>query len=228
MPVASSAWPTTTSFLPTCSTVLCAIPTNTKVYCVFACGEGIFYFLAKRCDVNENTGSSAAVAIDYTKLTTGLVCSYVAHNNVPASELVTLIASTHAALASLAAPDAPATPVVEKLTPARIGKSITHEALISFEDGKPYKTLKRHLRVLGLTPKAYREKWGLPPDYPTTAASYSERRSALARSLGLGQQRRNAVPKAANVAATAETVAEKPKRAARPRKAKALAGSDLG
>ena len=66
----------------------------------------------------------------------------------------------------------------------------THDYIVSFEDGKPYKTLRRHLTLRGLSPEAYREKWGLPRDYPMTAASYSAQRSELARALGLGQQRR--------------------------------------
>jgi predicted transcriptional regulator len=76
---------------------------------------------------------------------------------------------------------------VVKATPAQIRKSITRDALISFEDGKPYKTLKRHLTTFGLTIEQYRAKWGLPADYPTVAPSYSEARSAMAKALGLGQ-----------------------------------------
>ena len=85
---------------------------------------------------------------------------------------------------------------VEKLSAAQIRKSVTHDHIVSFEDGKPYKTLRRHLTLRGLTPEAYREKWGLPRDYPMTAASYSAQRSELARALGLGQQRRKQRPAA--------------------------------
>ena len=81
---------------------------------------------------------------------------------------------------------------------------MTPDALISFIDGKPYKTLKRHLSRNGLTIEQYRERFGLPRDYPSTAASYSAQRSELARALGLGQQRRNA----AKTAVVAETIAE--------------------
>lgn len=158
-----------------------------------------------------------AGAIDHTEQTAELVSAYVTNNSVPMSELPALIASTHAALTGLGRSGAPATPEVEKPTPAQIRKSITHEALISFEDGKPYKTLKRHLAKLGLTPEAYREKWGLPRDYPTTAPSYSEQRSALARSSGLGSQRKKV---ATTTAEPAPPVAEMPKRAGRSRKAK--------
>lgn len=75
-----------------------------------------------------------------------------------------------------------------KVTPAQIRKSITPEALISFEDNRPYKTLKRHLTTKGMTPAQYREKWGLPGDYPMVAASYSQSRSAFAKTIGLGQR----------------------------------------
>ncbi|MDP4006604.1 MucR family transcriptional regulator [Methylobacterium sp. NEAU K] len=157
---------------------------------------------------------------NYTELAADLVSAYVSNNPVPVSELPALIASTHAALARLSQGSATPVPTVGKLAPSQIRKSITYDALISFEDGKPYKTLKRHLTGLGLTPEAYREKWGLPRDYPMVAASYSEQRSALAKSFGLGNQRRKAAPKGA---AVAEIVSEKPKRTGLPRKAKKAA-----
>ncbi|MFX7156016.1 MucR family transcriptional regulator, partial [Acinetobacter baumannii] len=83
-----------------------------------------------------------------------------------------------------------------------IRRSITADALVSFEDGKPYRTLRRHLTTRGLTPEAYRAKWGLPSDYPLVAASYSQQRSTLAQSLGLGRMRRR--PAAAPEAATGD------------------------
>jgi predicted transcriptional regulator len=172
--------------------------------------------------VDENTGTTRGETIDYTELTAGLVSAYVANNSVPATELAALIATTHAALTGLGNAGAPAAAPAAKTTPAQIRKSITHEGLISFEDGKPYKTLKRHLTKQGLTPEGYREKWGLPRDYPMTAASYSEARSALARSAGLGQQRRGVAPK---VAEAAETAAEKPKSARRSRKGEGSASA---
>ena len=103
-------------------------------------------------------------------------------------------------------------PEIEKLTPAQIKKSISHDALISFEDGKPYKTLRRHLTLRGFTPEAYRAKWGLPPDYPMTAQGYSAQRSELARSLSLGQLRRRPPETVPNPAA------KPPKKRGRPRK----------
>ena len=83
---------------------------------------------------------------------------------------------------------APATqPERTKPTAEQIDASITHDALISFVDGKPYKTLKRHLGTHGLDPASYRRRYGLPRDYPMVAASYSEQRAALAKAIGLGQ-----------------------------------------
>ena len=86
------------------------------------------------------------------------------------------------------APEPEAAPAV-KLTRAQIEKSITPDALISFEDGKRYKTLKRHLGTRGLTLEQYRAKWGLPVDYPSVSPNYSIARSEMAKSLGLGQKR---------------------------------------
>ena len=103
------------------------------------------------------------------------------------SDLPALIRATHDALAGIGAPPAPTVETVTKATPAQIRKSITPEALISFEDGKPYKTLKRHLTTHGMTVAEYKAKWGLPNDYPTTAPAYSEARSKMAKALGLGQ-----------------------------------------
>ncbi|MCJ2107329.1 MucR family transcriptional regulator [Methylobacterium sp. E-041] len=133
------------------------------------------------------------------ELTADLVAAYVSNNNVPMSELAALIAKVHAALTGLGneAPVEPVSP--EKATAAQIKKSVTPDALISFEDGKSYKTLRRHLTLRGLTPEAYRTKYGLPADYPMTTANYSAQRSELARSLGLGQMRRKSSLKATSL-----------------------------
>ena len=128
----------------------------------------------------------------FISLAAELVVAYVANNSVPATELPTLMANVYAALQGLTGAASTETAKTEKATPAQIRKSITPDALISFEDGKPYKTLRRHLTLRGLSPEAYRAKHGLPADYPMTAAAYSAQRSELARSLGLGQQRRKA------------------------------------
>ena len=170
--------------------------------------------------MEDNTGPSEAATIDYVELTADIVSAYVSNNSVRPADMAGLIASTHAALAGLRRGTAPEAPVAEKLTPAQIRKSITPDALISFIDGKAYKTLKRHVTGSGMTMEEYHERFGLPRDYPSVAASYSETRSALAKSLGLGQLRRKAAPKAAEPDAI---VSEKPKRPGRPRKTKSAA-----
>ncbi|TXN14690.1 MucR family transcriptional regulator [Methylobacterium sp. WL122] len=162
-----------------------------------------------------------AQSTNFMELAADLVGAYVSNNNVPVSELPNVIASVHAALAALAngAPAEAAGP--EKPTPAEIKRSISPDALISFVDGKRYKTLKRHLTTNGLTFEEYRTRYGLPSNYPSTAPSYSAQRSELARSLGLGQQRKNAALRAA---ATDETISETPK--TRGRKPKAVEASE--
>jgi predicted transcriptional regulator len=160
---------------------------------------------------------TADVATDHIELTADIVSAYVSKNSVPVTELASLLASVHAALTGLATggSDAPAKDAVEKPTATQIKKSITPDHLISFEDGKPYKTLRRHLTMRGLTPETYRAKYGLPVDYPMTSPAYSAARSKLALALGLGNNRRAA----AKAAEPNEAVSEAPKRRGRPPKA---------
>ena len=130
--------------------------------------------------------------LDYIERTVDVVAAYVSNNSLPSAELPSLIASIHSALNSIGSgPAAPVADTVERPTPAQIRKSIRPDGLISFIDGKSYKTLKRHLTKHGLDPQTYRERFGLPADYPTTSANYSAQRSALAKSLGLGQPGRS-------------------------------------
>jgi predicted transcriptional regulator len=151
--------------------------------------------------------------LDFASITADIVSSYVANNSIHRGDLPNVIASVHAALQGLAAPKQ-AEP--EKPEPRiSIKKSITPDFLISLEDGKQYKTLKRHLGKLGLTAEEYRAKWGLPADYPMVAPSYAAKRSELARSSGLGQMRRKNAAKAAaksDEKVTASMEAVKPKR----------------
>ncbi|PIK71082.1 MucR family transcriptional regulator [Methylobacterium frigidaeris] len=142
---------------------------------------------------------------EFVGLAADIVSSYVANNNLQVADLPGLIASVHASLAALGQPAAPAVEET-RATPAQIRKSVTPDHLISFLDGKPYRSLKRHLTSQGLTPAEYRQKFGLPHDYPMVAASYAAQRSALAKSLGLGQRRRDAM--AAAQAAAQEVVDE--------------------
>lgn len=121
-----------------------------------------------------------------------LISAYVANNPLAAADLPGLIASVHATLARLsnAAASQPAdtaTAVAPRPSAAEIRRSIGRDGLTSFIDGRVYKTLKRHLTSHGLDPVAYRERFGLPDDYPMVAPSYAERRSALAKEIGLGR-----------------------------------------
>jgi predicted transcriptional regulator len=163
-----------------------------------------------------------AVSPDYTALTADVVSAFVSHNAVRAADLSDLIASVHGALQGLKAPQQ-AEPE-KREPPVPIRKSITPDFLISMEDGRRYKTLRRHLAGRGLTPEQYREKWGLPRDYPMVAPNYAKQRSELARASGLGQIRRNrAVASGGEDASTdpgdAEGQSAEPqKRRGRPRK----------
>ncbi|MGH1571066.1 MucR family transcriptional regulator [Methylobacterium sp. P31] len=160
--------------------------------------------------MNENTTTATSNGIERTA---DIVAAYVSSNSVPVAELPNLISGIHSALSSLGQGGASEAPAIEKLTPAQIRKSITPDALISFIDGKPYKTLKRHLSTHGLTFQEYRERFGLPRVYPSVAASYSEQRSAMARSIGLGQKA------AAKAATKTEAVTEAPKKRGRKKAA---------
>lgn len=123
------------------------------------------------------------------KLATDILVAYVSNNPIPVSELPALIGKVHDAIVGLGSSPASNRTLearVEKPTPAQIRKSVRHDGIVSFIDGKTYKTLKRHLTAHGLDPRSYCERYGLPDDYPMTASSYSERRSALAKSIGLG------------------------------------------
>ena len=123
------------------------------------------------------------------ELTAELVAAYVSNNSLPASELPATIATVHAALEqSLATSSTEA--VAEKPTPAvPIGRSVTDEHLVCLEDGKTFKSLKRHIMARHeMTPDQYRERWGLKPDYPMVAPAYAASRSRHAKSLGLGRK----------------------------------------
>lgn len=117
-----------------------------------------------------------------------IVAAYVGNNSVAASELPGLIQNVSGALGTLGTAPAMQTPIEQK--PAvSVRKSVTPDFIICLEDGKPFKSLKRHIQLAyGLTPEAYREKWGLPHDYPMVAPNYSASRSAIALSLGLGRK----------------------------------------
>src|SRR5690348_7214253 len=122
--------------------------------------------------------------------TTGIAAAYLGNNHVATSEIPTLIRSIHEALATLGQPSEPE--AAARPSPALpIRKSVTADYILCLEDGKKLKMLKRHLRsTYGITPDEYRTRWGLPPDYPMVAPSYAERRSQLAKGIGLGRTRK--------------------------------------
>jgi predicted transcriptional regulator len=127
-------------------------------------------------------------------LTADIVAAYVAKNNVAPADLPTLIGQIHGSMASLAA-GGPA--VKEAPKPAvAIKKSITPDYIVCLDDGKRFKSLKRHLgSAYGMTPDEYRQKWGLPADYPMVAPNYAAARSELAKQTGLGRKPKAAVVK---------------------------------
>jgi predicted transcriptional regulator len=130
---------------------------------------------------NSNSASSNKIS-----LSADIVAAYVWRNSVTPVGLAALIESVHEALSKLGAVEP--VPKTEALVPAApIRKSITPGFLICLDDGKKFKTLKRHLTDLGMTPDQYRMKWGLPDSYPMVAPEYAATRSALAKKSGLGQ-----------------------------------------
>jgi predicted transcriptional regulator len=129
---------------------------------------------------------------NYIELAADIVSAYVSNNSVAANDLPALIGDIHAALQRVSKGEVE--PSAEPLKPAvPLKKSVSPEFIICLEDGKKFKSLKRHLRTqYNMTPEQYREKWGLPADYPMVAPNYAAARSALAKQMGLGQQRRRA------------------------------------
>ena len=138
-------------------------------------------------DIAETPARSNDVLIE---LTADVVAAYVSNNPVPAGELPNLIAEVHAALGRVGGSSEP--PVVDKQKPAVNPKRSVHDDyIVCLEDGKKFKSLKRHLMThYNMTPDQYREKWGLDPNYPMVAPSYAAARSQLAKKMGLGRKRK--------------------------------------
>lgn len=138
--------------------------------------------------------TEAETASELLSMTASIVSSYASHNQMAQSELSELIVSVHSTLSGLSSdgsaqvagkeePDAPLVPAVP------IDRSVTDDAIICLEDGKPFKTLKRHLRTAyDMSPDEYRAKWGLSKDYPMVAPNYSARRAETAKRIGLGRK----------------------------------------
>ena len=131
-----------------------------------------------------------------TQITSSIVMAYVLNNSIPSEDVGGLVIRVHGALARLG--EGPQEAATEKATPAvNPKKSVFPEYIVCLEDGKRFKSMKRHLSAShGLTPAEYRQKWGLPADYPVVAPDYAAVRSGLALGLGLGRQKKAEPPSA--------------------------------
>lgn len=176
---------------------------------------------------------------DLAGMTVEIVSSYVSNHSMRPEDVPGFIAATHAAITALgrsaeAAPEADAAPEHTPAVTAR--KSLaSKDHIVSMIDGKPYKTLRRHLSTHGLTPAEYRERYGLKPDYPMVAETYSATRRELAQKIGLGRKVKNAAASVVGaaidtvtdaIAPAQETAPEKPKRGRKPKAAPAPAGDE--
>jgi len=132
----------------------------------------------------------STVSPNYVELAADIVSAYVSNNSVATSDLPSLIGDIHSALMRISGGTVEIP--TEALKPAvPVKKSITPDYIVCLDDGKKFKSLKRHLRTqYDMTPEEYRERWGLPADYPMVAPNYAQARSQLAKKMGLGQQRR--------------------------------------
>jgi MucR family transcriptional regulator, transcriptional regulator of exopolysaccharide biosynthesis len=137
-------------------------------------------------EIRTENGADSSVLIE---LTADVVAAYVSNNPVSTVDLPNLIGEVHTALSRVKGTGSVAP--AEKQKPAvNPKKSVANDFIVCLEDGKKFKSLKRHLRThYDLSPEEYREKWGLAPDYPMVAPSYAEARSKLARQMGLGRKR---------------------------------------
>ena len=132
---------------------------------------------------------------NYLELAADIVSAFVSNNSVPVADLPALIGNVHAALNTLASGSAQQVVEEPKAPAVSIKKSVQPDYIICLDDGKRFKSLKRHLRtVYNLTPDQYRAKWGLRHDYPMVAPNYAAARSNLAKQIGLGARRKQAAP----------------------------------
>lgn len=153
------------------------------------------------------------IKAEFIELTADIVSAYVANNPIPANELPDLIQQIHQTILSLSSNGSSAEPSIEKQKPAvPIKKSVTPDYIISLEDGRKFKSLKRYLQTShGMTPDEYRAKWSLPADYPMVAPNYAAQRSMLAKNIGLGRKVTSSIisAKPARKKATSRKVAGK-------------------
>jgi predicted transcriptional regulator len=133
---------------------------------------------------------------DAVEVAADIVAAFVSNNALPTFELPSLIESVYAAVKGFRPPGEVAETAIDPPSPAvSVRRSITPDYLICLEDGKRFKSMRRHLALLGMTPQQYRAKWGLPPTYPMAAPNYAAKRSEMAKSMGLGQVRQKTIAK---------------------------------
>lgn len=141
---------------------------------------------------NATSGQSGdSQGPNYIEIASDIVAAYVSNNSVPVAELSQLIASVHTSLLSISTGAQPKMEEQNRTPAVNPKKSVFDDYIICLEDGKQFKSLKRHLRSrYNISPEEYRAKWGLAPDYPMVAPNYSKARSDLAKNMGLGSSRR--------------------------------------
>jgi predicted transcriptional regulator len=135
--------------------------------------------------------TSTSESSDPVNLAAEIVSAFVTHNSLRSADLPALIESVHAGLVKIANGAAHSEEPPAPTAAVTIRKSVTPDYLICLDDGRKFKSLRRHLGGLGMTPEQYRAKWKLPDDYPMVAANYAAKRSELAKKIGLGQFRKN-------------------------------------
>ena len=136
--------------------------------------------------MQENSAGDQGTSTDLLSLTAEVVSAYVAKNPLPTAALPEVIAQVHQSLRALSGPrQEPQVPLVPAVP---IKKSVTADYIISLEDGRKFKSMKRYLGLLGMSPDEYRQRWGLPRDYPMVAPNYAAKRSELAKTMGLGRK----------------------------------------
>ena len=136
--------------------------------------------------MQENSAGDQGTSTDLLSLTADVVSAYVAKNPLPTAALPEVIAQVHQSLRALSGPkQEPQVPLVPAVP---IKKSVTADYIISLEDGRKFKSMKRYLGLLGMSPDEYRQRWGLPRDYPMVAPNYAAKRSELAKTMGLGRK----------------------------------------
>ena len=139
--------------------------------------------------MDDTADAASGYETDLIELSSGIVSAYVSHNALSPTDLTRLISEVHGALRALQSNEVPAPPPEELKPAVSVRKSVAPDYIVCLEDGKKFKSLKRHLRThYNMSPEEYREKWGLPTDYPMVAPNYSATRSKLAKDNGLGRK----------------------------------------